>query len=955
MEQKGNPMKINQLSTTIGLILGTGLFIFTQKPIAAESEQEPSQTNANEEIETTSDNKISITGSRIKRVEAEGVAPITTITAEEIERQGHANVYEAIRTLTANTGGVLDEQQTNSFTAAAQTVNVRGFGPGRSLILLDGNRLPTNPKPYGGQDNFVNLALIPTSAVERVEYLSSGGSAIYGSDAIAGVINIVLKDSYEGNTVKFRLSDTKDGGGETYRFNFMGGIAGDKSNLLYGFEYDDRKGLFGRDRDWLDEASDSPAEDPWLVFDRDILVAYPWGRDGSSNWSYQTPEAGACDANPNFVLANRPGRGDFCGHDSTGDRALRAPRKRMSAFAHYNKQITSDTELYASAIYWDSKADAKLYYTSWWEQVSVVSDVNTNDWLYDVYLQRIFAPEEVPNEQAFEESAVLLNFGFEGELTRDLDYKLSFSITDYDYQEAIARFSRLGGLSAFFGIDGTDPVRNRNLDSWGTYLMQPSDFEADGYTPINALNIYNYFNNGELDGLYGLSTADGGSYTRSVNFEIAGELGSLSAGPISFAGVVEFNQQGYNLDIDPTTDAGEYVGWSGVGGRGDRNQYAIGAEILLPLTQDLELSLAARYDDYQDDSNVGGAGTYQIGSAWRPTDDFMVRFNYGTTFRAPDLHRLFADNNQFFGSTLDYYACMVELGATADNAFESFRQCGEEGDSITSRQNTQGDLDLKEEKGSSGNLGIVWSPIEDLDLTLDVYRIKVEDMVTTLSGSTYSQLEAECRLGFDQNGNAVDGNSAYCQELYSRIVRQAGVVDSEVDPINEVFLSSINMGLQEQTGLDVSFNYKLKTDAIGDFYFRSNYSYVDEIKIQVLKTDEVDKDVRDTSYSGFPYRHRATVSTTWSLDSWSTTLFVNRVGSTRTWDGNSRTPAYNTANLYFSYTHNESLEASFTIANLTDSRPPEEAKWESWPFYNDLAYGSGAVGTEYFLNLTYNF
>ena len=946
-------MEPRSLNKAMALVFGTTLAL-QQFPLYAQEDSQ--ETNANEE-----ETKIVITGSRIKRTDMEGVAPVITITAEDIERQGHANVYEAIRSMTANTGGVLDEQETNSFTAAAQSVNVRGFGPGRSLILLNGNRMPTNPKPYGGEDNFVNLALIPTTAVDRVEYLSTGGSAIYGSDAIAGVINVVLKESYEGHRASVRISDTLDGGGDTQRFNFMGGTSWANSNLFYGLEIDQRSGLWGRDRDWLDEVTDSPAEDPWLVNDRDILIAYPWGRsDGNGgwlpNWTYQDPGSAACETNPNFEYSERPDRGNFCGHDSTGDRALRAPRDRASLFAHFTSELTSETDFYATAIYWNSEADAELYYTGWWQQVSVVDDITSANpaWLYDLYYQRIFAPEEVPNQQMVDERAIMLNFGFEGGLTDSLDYRLAFATSDYDYKEAIARFSELGGLSAFFGVDGTDPNRNRLLDSWGTYLLQPSDLQADGFTSANGINMYQYLNNGELDGLYGLSTADGGSYARSVSLEITGEIGETAHGNIGFAAIVEYNQQGYNLDIDPITDAGQYVGWSGVGGRGDRDHVAVGTEFLIPLTETLELTAAARYDDYQDDSNVGGAGTYQLGAAWRPTDDLLVRANYGTTFRAPDLHRLFADNNQYFSNPIDYYACALANGATADNAFQVFQTCDQE-DGVSARMNTQGDLNLEEETGFSSVVGFVWTPFEDFAISLDVYTINVENMVTTLGASTYSQLEAECRLGFDRNGNALDGDSAYCQELYSRVIRQAGPVASEVDPINEMYLSSINMGLQEQTGADLGIDYTLQLDDMGELRFNFDYSYVDEIKVQILQTDEVDDTVRDTSYYQNPYRYRSTLSTSWKKEDWVTTLYFNRVGGTRNWNGDARTSAYTTANLHVAYQHDENWSGSFTVVNLENSRPPEEAKWESWPFFNSYAYTNGGIGTEFYLNLTYDF
>ena len=933
------------------LVCGLSVSFSANIMAASENNSQNSELES-EQAKKEKTNIIKITGSRITRTDTETASPITVITAEDIEQQGHANVFEALRTITANTGGVLDEQETNSFTAAAQTVNLRGFGPGRTLVLLNGNRLPTNPKPYGGEDNFVNLALIPTTAVERIEYLSSGGSAIYGSDAIAGVINIILKKDYEGLKVKARYSDTHDGAGETYRFGLMGGNVGERWSINYGIEFDKRAALFGRDRDWLDSYSDSPREGN-TPNDRDILIAYPFGRNGLPNWTYQDPGQAACDANPNFEHSLREGRGYYCGHDGAGDRALRAPRERINAFANFNYQINDTTNFFANVLGWDSDSDAELWNAGWWQQVSVVTDLNNpgGSWQYDIYYQRLFAPNEVPNEQHFDESVAMINFGFEGVIGEQTDYKLSFAWSDYDYKESIAKFTRDSAAQAFIGLGA-----ERYYAPWGVYLMLASDLQANGYTPANApIDIYQHLNNGEVNGINGFSTADGNSYARSVSFELSGDLFELDNSSVKYAAVFEWNSQGYSLEIDDITDSGGFIGWSGVSGRGDRDHFSVGTEFLIPVTSTIEASVAGRYDYYDDESDVGGAPTYQLGLTWRPADSLLFRAQYGTTFRAPDLHRLFADPSQGFRQVTDYYACLIDNNATIDTAAQVYNFCDEEADAPSVRNNSVGDVNLREETGYGANLGMVWNVTDNLDFSVDVYRIQLRDTVTTLTPSRYSELEAGCRVGFDREGNAIDSNSSSCQELYSRIVRQAGPGGGAVDPISEVFVSSINLGLQEQTGADVKVNYGFDTDAWGRFDFSVSYTNIYQVKFQELQSDPIEDDIRDTSYFSHPMRHRASANARWAYNDFSANIFVNRLGGTRNWDGDSRTGPYVRTNLTTSYNFSDKLRAIFAVNNIFNKRPPESARWEAWPYYNANAYGNGAIGREYYLTVEYEF
>jgi len=171
---------------------------------------------------------VRITGSRIPRASVEGPSPVTVITQQQIEAQGYRSAFEALSALTENTGSVQGEDFGNTFTPAANTINLRGLGPNRTLVLVNGRRQSDYPLAYGGSVNVVSLANIPSALIDRIEVLTGGASAVYGSDAIAGVVNIILKKSYEGVGINVKAGTTEQGGGDNQRLQVVGGSTGDQ-------------------------------------------------------------------------------------------------------------------------------------------------------------------------------------------------------------------------------------------------------------------------------------------------------------------------------------------------------------------------------------------------------------------------------------------------------------------------------------------------------------------------------------------------------------------------------------------------------------------------------------------------------------------------------------------------------------------------------------------------------
>ena len=195
-------------------------------------------------------NRVVVTGSRIKRVDIEGPAPVVVITREAMDEQGFGSVQDVMDSLVQNTGGSVDQSFVFGFVPGASSVDLRGFGNGRSLTLLDGRRVPIYPVGNSGTQSFVDLSSIPVSVIDRIEILLGGASAIYGSDAISGVINIITRKNFEGIDLNIRVGDTKDGGYATERVILTAGASNERTNVFFTAEYFHNEELMANQRDY---------------------------------------------------------------------------------------------------------------------------------------------------------------------------------------------------------------------------------------------------------------------------------------------------------------------------------------------------------------------------------------------------------------------------------------------------------------------------------------------------------------------------------------------------------------------------------------------------------------------------------------------------------------------------------------------------------------------------------
>ena len=222
---------------------------------------------------------VQVTGSRIPRAQIEGPAPITVINAEQIRSAGFTSVPEVLRSLSQNSGSVQGQQNTTGAqsTPGAQAVDLRGLGPNHTLVLINGRRIADFPLPLNGRSNFTDIGNIPLGMIDRVEVLTGSASAVYGSDAMAGVINFILKKSTDGTIVDVRYGDTTRGGGESFNITLTSGFERGNFNGIVGLELQSKEPLWGYERGIQNSTLDAPTSRRRLP--RLISQIYDWDDD----------------------------------------------------------------------------------------------------------------------------------------------------------------------------------------------------------------------------------------------------------------------------------------------------------------------------------------------------------------------------------------------------------------------------------------------------------------------------------------------------------------------------------------------------------------------------------------------------------------------------------------------------------------------------------------------------
>ena len=813
------------LTQALELILtGTELsYEFTAENMVFIKERDDSSEGAPEDV----DEEIVVVGSRLKST-ASG-SNIVVLTREEIKRQGFGSIEDVIRSLPQNFSDVnassAQNNNLNSRDAQGQSaINLRGLGTENTLVLVNGRRWVQSPT---FRDGTVNLNGIPFSAVERVEVMLDGASAIYGSDALGGVINIVLRESFQGGETIARFEDNRNGGG-IWRLEQNASVGWDSGQALLTLSYSetdavDQKKIFTtldfRPRGGTDSRFTQVGQ-PGVVFIGPGFASLPAGDDGTNGLDNLSPD--------NITPFDPPG---IVGAGVT------ASSENLNARLHIDQEIYDGFNLFGELLYTDNRSTSSSGYSNF--AFRMVPTTNRfNDQGRPFFVSYAFVQETLdgllpPFTTSSDHENLSYTLGFNADLPF-AGWTLDFTASHAEGDSSFADFNLLDDVLA----ERLAGFRDANNNG----VMDPGE-------ELPAEQVLNPFGNGTaqnpaaLQGLVGAAsdgpfapsnnTAKQGDYLLSAN----GELFSLPGGDAELALGTEYRTEKLELgsaSLDPERDVESYFAELGLPIVGDSNG--------LPGVESLYLKIALRHDEYRFSGPFNGddqpfvekrfsKASPKVDLAWQVVPELKVRMSWGESFRAPNSRDIFAE--PFFLPPFIFLPVI-------DPEFPEFGQ-------QFPRVGFTGNPNLGPETADTKTFGFEWQPTGVLE--------------GLLFSATYTDLDARDRVGTP----SLRADAALIFEDGS------GVVRGSDNRLISFLAPSLNLALQTSETVDFNIGYDLDTDW-GAWQLGLNGTYTSSAMQQNSVTSE--PIVLDGTERG-QERVKARGSLSWSRDNMAASLFVN--------------------------------------------------------------------------------
>jgi len=636
----------------IGTLAGAGMFAqyaYAQDASLAQKTEESAKVNA-DGTDNSGVHKVYVTGSNVRRIALESASPVQIITREELTRGGATSLNEVLRTISANVGGI-DENRTNGFSAGAAGLNLRGFGSQATLTLINGRRLAPYAQPEF-QTTFVDLNSIPVGAVERIEILKDGASAIYGSEAMAGVVNIILRDSFEGLEVGGSLGQSSRNDGEQKRATVSfgkGSLVKDHFNAYATLDVRQRKPMYMSNRDGYLSTQDLRA---YGYKDRRSLYTYPgnlyWTDKTSGTFVSRTMDKN-CPADrlvPADTVLNAGALGQACVFDDFKDSTYNVAGKtdRFGITSRLTWQPTASTTVFSDLMFNRNKAvvTGNLHFVAG-QNLEIIPALPIT---HPQYPKELIGPDGktlAGGNGTVRVRAKLADFPGQGQdNTTDFGRYLvgvKGDFKNWDWETA-ALYTSSKVTSRNTAAIMTTPFLNAYKN--GTFIFGGGDANKALYDSITTSSV-NEFK----------------SSLAQVDAKVSGELFNLPAGAVGLAVGTEFRREALDTTPDPQAVAGEIYHQAQLppGFSNSRHISSIYAEATVPLLKSVEAQLAVRHDHYSD---YGNSTTPKVGMKWSVTPAFMVRGTYAEDFRALTLVENSTDVRNAFVPIRDPFRCNAQ-------------------------------------------------------------------------------------------------------------------------------------------------------------------------------------------------------------------------------------------------------------------------------------------------------
>ncbi len=943
-------MKPQSMSTPRGmraLFISAGISLFATTASIAQTA--PATTVSDKEIQKLE--TFVVTGSYIPTTETAftaGPSPVVRIDRKVIDESGLTTTADLLQKITVSNGGSVPiSNNATGFTPGATGVSLHGLGPEATLVLINGRRVANYPIGQGGTTAFVDLNSIPLSAVESVEVLKDGASAIYGADAVAGVVNIKMRRGADGSEVMLSYGNTTNKDSSEFSASLITGGHSDRASVLVGFNYYTRKAIFNRDRTYsavppflssnsspinLEISRDAalaagvPAASlpaGAIIFTQSGATADNNGQKAATAYKYTTGRSSTFNYNE-FSMS-------YPSHDNRG------------VFAYGERKVfgTENIKLYLDMNYQNAATENQL--------APAATGNFTNSGIELVIPSRTATP--LPTTDGRARAAVAGAYNpfnpFNIDITGGTRARLA------EFGNRIYR-NNTDALLLTFGLKGENIMGHWNFDTGYSYssirdasrntipsssrfnrLMNANDsFFLPGSTdylgtttPYNPFGYYKNSipNNAKIVNAALIDQKDANeSRLNQVNAVISnGSLFDLPAGSVGFAFGADYRQEQLAQFPDPYAATGDLIG-GGVSAitRGHRRVWGVFTEANLPLLKkapgayDLSGTLALRHENFM--TSQQSTTVPKVGLRWQPLDPTLtIRASWSKGFREPSLYELYA------GST----GGLVAITNPVSKLFEPEQD-------VTIAGNRR----LRAEKTNYLNAGFVWSPeqasLKGLSLGVDYWQVERTDSVSNNYQDTVNRYYGKTPTGAPAPGGLVPGESV---TFYANgLIRQ----------VHSVFF---NIGQTKASGFDVTVNYLLKTQNMGRFELSSAWSRLQSFKkaavpgVPLVEMAGQDTGAGTGGQEGY-LKWKGRVQLDWTHKNFSALLSANYTDGFADFDLDGEPFQVKSTWMYdaqTSYNFRDSLGAwmkdtklTVGVRNLFDKNPP-------------LAFGGGGNNTGY--------
>jgi len=907
-----------------------------------------------------SSQRVEVTGSRIKRTDTETASPVQVLTREDIERTGKQSIQDVLRGLTSDGVGSIPTSFSNGFASGSAAISLRGLGVNSTLVLVNGRRMTTYGLADDGTRNFVDLNSIPLEAIDRIEVLKDGASAIYGADAVGGVVNVILRKNYTGASIGGSYGQTGHGDGQSTRaFGSIGfgNLDTDKYNVFATLEASTEKNIWSKDRGFIGEVDLRS----FGYYDTANGANRPYfGLGPSSNSPYGvTRSATGGGARVNVIPC--PGLTDaatgLCRYNPLDEQEVQPAIDRLNFFGRGTLKFSESLNAYLELGYFRTKSkangtlgannDGGVFFPGDLNNPLVVHGFMTlpaahPDNTFGVDRSLFYRPFELGGrDQKTDNEVFRIVEGLQGNAYG----------WDFDVGAAYIK-SRLKNQN--FGFINYN-VMQAALNN-GTYLINRPSLTSPSLTSASVLAAVS-------PTLENIPT----SSIKSIDFKASRELMNLPGGPLGLALGAEMRWEAANTPPVPGTETASIVGLGFSAFNATRRVQALYGELNAPVTKWLELSGAARYDKYSD---FGSTTNPKVGFKVKPIDQFAVRGTYAEAFRAPG---------------------PAETGGSSFG-FTTF--------GILS----QGTPGIKPETAKSYTLGLIFEPMPGTSATLDYWRVDRKNEIV--------QADPNSIIPLGQCVNACDGTGGTPNLINQQI---AGALPNtflfyDADgSIATVTGFNRNAAKTKTDGVDIELRHRMSLGEAGRLSGQLNWTHVNKFE----RTDADGNTFRyegthgplvQSAGGGAP-KDRMTLSLTWDRGPWAVTGAINYVGPIKMIDhkgdtspqdldpatglptgtitngntgvtypdngqydcgvfdtagnvfGGCKLPAFTTFDLFAKWTPMKNLDINFSILNLFDKKAPFD------PYlvltyginYNQTWHQAGAVGRFFNIGAKYSF